>query len=382
MQEHFQAKVYIDGQELEQLGLPDSIFAVEVMQDEFKSDMAIVDIWNRQKIFTDANIFRNRARMDVWIGRGINLTLAGSYILQKPQWGFPERDAPTIRLIGFDDTILLKERGERRRTFRNSTDSEIVSQVAAEYGLTTDVEATQERREQEVQLNETDIKFLCRLAKRNGYLLYTENKVLHFHPIRYQDTNLILTYGDGENQLVDFWPTKTLIDSAGNFISTFLDKDLGTVLTARSANVPDAVDLQDQRKNPTSKGVSSIILQRPTKYIDPIDTTFDLSTHQGLANRLQQRDSYLIGGYGTAHGNPGIKARQVVTIDEVGHLSGQYYIRSVSHRRTEAEGFMSSFFAVRARVGQQRRLTPQETGAESTSPANPGQEVQPTIIEA
>ena len=376
----FSAKVFIDNRELDDLGLGNNLFGIEVRQDEFKSDIATVDIWNEKLTFTDSDIFRERANMDVWLGDGTKLVFMGRFILQKPKYGFPELDAPIIRLIGFDESSTLKHKGQRRRAFTFMTDSEIAIQIAGEYALLNDVETTQERRDQESQIDESDIKFLARLAHRNGYILYVENKTLHFHQVRYEDHGLTMVYGDDEeNALFDFWPSKTLINTAGIHLATILDKKNGTVLRAISADLPDAIEMQDVRFDPNYRQAETTFVPRPNKYLKPVSGTESVATLQNLVNRKQQRDSYLLSGWGKAQGNPDLQIRRVVDVTGIGHLSGIYYLTSVIHKYEEG-GYFTRFFGIKNRFGLLRSLPPSITGGMQPSHQTPGQEVQPEII--
>jgi hypothetical protein len=304
----------------------------------------------------------------------------GRFILQKPKYGFPEFEAPVVRLIGFDESSLLKQKGERRRVFTFLTDSEIATQIAGEYALLNDVEVTQERRDQESQIDESDIEFLGRLAHRNGYILYVENKTLHFHQVRYEDHRLEMVYGpEEEKALFDFWPSKTLLDTAGIHVATILDKNTGTILRAISADVPDAVEMQDVRFSPNYKQAEETLIPRPNNYLRPVSGTSSLATLQNLVNRKQQRDSYLLSGWGKAQGNPDVKIRRVVDIKGIGHLSGLYYLTSVIHK-FEDGGYYTRFFGIKNRFGLLRSLPPAISGGQQPANTTPGQEIQPNVI--
>lgn len=376
----FTAKVYIDNRELKDLGLDNNLFAIELRQDEFKSDIVTVDIWNEKLAFTDSDIFRERANLDVWLGDGSKLVYMGRFILQKPKYGFPEFDAPIIRLIGFDESSLLKQKGQRRRIFTFMTDSEIAIQIAGEYTLLNDIEITQERRDQESQIDETDIDFLARLAHRNGYILYVENKTLHFHQVRYEDHRLELVYGpEEENALFDFWPSKTLLNSAGVHLATVLDKNTGAILRAVSADIPDAIEMQDVRFSPNYKQPETTLVPRPNKYLKSVSGTESVTSLQNLVNRKQQRDSYLLSGWGKAQGNPDLKIRRVVNISGIGHLTGLYYLTSIIHKYEDG-GYFTRFFGIKNRFGLLRSLPPSISGGQQPSNLTPGQEIQPNII--
>lgn len=376
----FVVKVLLDGQDINDLGFRDALFGFEFRQDEFKSDIVFIDLYNEKKRHTDTNVIRERAIMDVWLGAGTKSEFLGRFILQKPKFMFPQSAVPFIRLVGLDESSKLKHAGEKRRNFYNSTDSTIVNQIASENGMLADIELTTEIREQESQLNETDLTFIARLAKRNGFVFFVENQTIHFHQVRYQFNNVKLSYGGPESNLVEFNPEKTLLNTSGIFVSTFQDKDLGTSVVATALSIDDAVVLQDTARFPTQQSASSLIIPPPTKYITEMNNNDIQTDQQSLVNRMQQRDSYILAGWGKANGETKLKARTSIEIDGIGHLSGLYYLRSVVQKFIEGEGFISYFFAARARYGLTRRVPASAGGPQVTTSRTPGSEVQPEVI--
>lgn len=376
----FSPRIIIDGRDLESIGLSDALVGFEVRQDEFKADMVIIDLWNEKLRFTDSNLFREKAAIDIFIGTGKAGAYSGRFTLYNPQYLFPEREIPIIRLIGFGESIKLKENGEQRTSFFNATDSEIVTQIASANGFITDIETTNERRVQETQLNETDLKFITRLAIRNGFIFYVENNILHFHQIRFEDSEIELTYGPDQGNLMDFAPSKMLIDKAKIFVSTFLDKDTNNILTNTSLNVPDAVDKQDIAITPNYRNVTTVLPIRQTEFIKQKSGKDIPANQQNLVNRLQQNSNYILAGWGKAHGNTKIRARRVVNITGIRHLSGIYYLRSVIHRFDEEQGFITEFFGAKTRFGLLKKLSSSSGGEIKIRTNVPGQEIQPEVI--
>jgi hypothetical protein len=376
----FNIKISLDGQDISNLGFGKSLVGFEFRQDEFKSDMIIIDLWNKMATKTDSNIIRERAVLEVWLGSGIRSLYLGKFIVEKPKYIFPNTELPIIRLIAFDESVKLRHDGEKRNNFFSMTDSQIVNQIAGENGLIPDIENTTEIREQETQLNETDLQFITRLAKRNGFIFYVEKGSLHFHQVRFIDSEVTLSYGGERSNLLDFRPSKKLLDTVGIFVSTFMDKDLGTVIASTSTGLVDAVVRRDKGFNPTHRD-SNLSVIPPIKYIHDVNNN-DLPGDQlNLVNRMQQMDSYILAGWGKADGERRLRAKRVVEIQNIGHLSGFYYIRSTVHKWDEQEGYITKFFGARARYGLTRRIPESAGGPNVNIARTPGSEIQPEIID-
>jgi hypothetical protein len=377
---YFTSQILIDGQSFETLGLDDKLISFEFRQDNDKLDLLIIDFWNEGFNLTDSNIFRERALISASIGDGGAIAFLDSFILQLPKYKFSEKSVPIIRLIAFNNGITLKEKGEKRKSYINMTDSEIVQQLTTESGLLSDITTTQLRRTQENQLNETDLAFIARLAKRNAFLFYIENKTVNFHSVRYSKSIEDIEYRqDARNELIEFYPKKILIDKGANYIATFFDKLNGIQGTSISANIPDVITTQDIPLYPAYKDILQIIGIRPTKYIEPLELEANNLAFQNLVNISQQKDNYLISAFGKTTLFPALRVRQTVTISNIGHLSGNYYIKSLIHKYTTKQGAYTYFEAIKNRIGNLKPV-PNMGNQSSNSISNPEIEIQPDII--
>lgn len=92
---------------------------------------------------------------------------------------FPEKAVPTLTLHCMDESFLL-DRMEVKFNYSNMTFSQIVKQVAARYGMKTKGKDTTHVYDSVSQANETDMKFLLRLAESDKeYLcLKVKNKTI------------------------------------------------------------------------------------------------------------------------------------------------------------------------------------------------------------
>jgi len=82
-----------------------------------------------------------------------------------------------VELWGADDSALL-DRTERLRAWPDKKDSDIAGEIFAEYALTATVDATAPVHGAPVSTivqRETDLQFLRRLARRNGFECFVED---------------------------------------------------------------------------------------------------------------------------------------------------------------------------------------------------------------
>lgn len=102
---------------------------------------------------------------------------------------FPADGPPLVHVDGFD---LLHDlaRGTAYRVFPGSQpgsgmpDSQIVTRLARDVGLTPAVRSTPPRRTPRVQNHISDLAFARQLAALNGFSLWADGRTLHFEPER------------------------------------------------------------------------------------------------------------------------------------------------------------------------------------------------------
>lgn len=86
---------------------------------------------------------------------------------------YPNTGVPVITLHGMDESYLL-DRFEVKRSYSNVTFEEVAGVIGDLYGLTTEGEVTEKQHDNISQTNETDIKFLTRLAEEENLIVLVE----------------------------------------------------------------------------------------------------------------------------------------------------------------------------------------------------------------
>jgi phage protein D len=77
----------------------------------------------------------------------------------------------------------------RQRVFESMTASDIVKQIADEYGFAAYIEAHPRVYDQVTQAGHSELQIMSRLAKQCGYSLRVENTSIHFKSLTYDYTN-------------------------------------------------------------------------------------------------------------------------------------------------------------------------------------------------
>ncbi|NIM95758.1 MAG: hypothetical protein GTO18_18820 [Anaerolineales bacterium] len=259
----------------------------------------------------------------------------------------------TLDVAAMDSTVLMNLE-EKVRPWSNMADSDIASVIFGEYGFTTVVEQTQPSR-QEVDVTTmqrgTDIRFLRKLAKRNGYECYVELNPLtgqvegHFHPPkldRSPQDPLSINLGEATN--VNSFNARYDMLRPAKAKVTGLD-------TATLSEQPAQVEQMAQTglgKSPSLDG------DRPRKILLSQMGLAQTGELQTYAQAVVDRSSWAI----TANGEVNtvvyggvLRAKRPVNVRGAGsQFSGTYYVEKV-HHTFSGDGYTQRFSLRRNALG-------------------------------
>jgi phage protein D len=121
---------------------------------------------------------------------------------------FPESGLPELAISGYDHGFPLTI-GKNARTWTKAYDSDAAQKIASFHNLQSNIQKTKIREPQIEQNQETDFDFLKKLAERNHYELFVdEKKTLHFREPNDRATAVVkLVWGEG---LLTFKPEANL----------------------------------------------------------------------------------------------------------------------------------------------------------------------------
>ncbi|HEX7843731.1 MAG TPA: contractile injection system protein, VgrG/Pvc8 family [Kofleriaceae bacterium] len=299
-----------------------------------------------------------------------NATLIDGYITHvKASLSGPGTEDSFLEITGMDGSALM-DLEEKQVAWPNKKDSDIAQQVFASYGFSWEVEDTQLQHAEAVATilqSESDIRFLRRLAARNGFECYVQGKRGFFRSPNLQDPPqkiLAIQFGDQTNLAsltveVDGTPPTLLEIRRIDPVEKREDREtladlprraLGRrTLKAIRSNRPDGRRLVKQ-----CPAAGTIQLKSELRSAYEAAAEFVL-----LSGEIDSR------AYGAV-----LRAKKLVTVKGAGAThSGLYYVTRVRHRFT-AEGYQQTFEAYRNGTG----LTGTENLAAPVdpSPAIPG----------
>jgi hypothetical protein len=293
-------------------------------------------------------------RFRVWseVSIGIGFTDAGAeevlsgYVTRVTPRFHPSRGQSVLELQGMDAAVKM-DREEKLKAWAGMKDSDVATQVLQTYGFTPEVEATETVHEEALSTiiqRETDLQFLNRLARRNGFACWMEGTTAHFGPLPAdEEPQPVLAYNFGdETNLRSF--TATVDALAPALVSMHqLDPVTREVLSAEVTE-PEREALGSL--DPAAMLGAGI---DPGKVFVAKAPATGLPEMTALATGVFHERAWLVSAEGevdsAAYGAV-LKPRGVVAIKGVGEtFSGVYYVSFVRH--TLSHGGYSQFFRAR-----------------------------------
>ncbi|HEX9023393.1 MAG TPA: contractile injection system protein, VgrG/Pvc8 family, partial [Geobacteraceae bacterium] len=247
----------------------------------------------------------------------------------------PDPSQCELEIWGMDGSVLM-DREEKLKDWPNKKDSDIATEIFSGYGLTPDVDDTAIVHDEAVSTiiqRETDMRFLKRLALRNGYEYFIEGGTGHFRLPRVGDPPqpvLAVHFGD-ETNVEGFSLEVNALKSAEVAMSQ-IDRSDKSILDASVAS-----------GSLTPLGASDAASLLPSA-VDPakVYVGMDVATGQpemtALCQGLFDEYAWFVTGQGEISGNKYghvLKPRKTVTIKGIGEThSGVYWVSHVTHSFT------------------------------------------------
>jgi len=281
------------------------------------------------------------AEVEVSMGYGDvrSTPTAVSGVITEITTSFPDGGAPELAVAGYDHGFALTI-GKNSRTWSKATDSDAAHEIASFNNLDAIVETTREKHAQIEQNQESDWEFLKKLAERNHFELYVDDRcTLHFAKPNDRATAVVtLAYGEG---LLSFKPEANL---AGQISKVEV---YGWDRSAKKPIVGRAVAGQESGLNGKSAGqLLNAFVRDPAKQPtlrlrQPVFTQSEADQRAQAA--LNERAKQFLTGDGEAIGLPEIRPDRNVELTKLGALfSKTYYIQQATHK-IDSNGYRTRF---------------------------------------
>ncbi len=272
-------------------------------------------------------------------GDSKSVPLMVSGMITEVTTNFPEVGMPELSISGYDHGFPLTI-GKNSRTWAKALDSQAVQEIAAFNNLAAAILPTTERHAQIEQNQESDWEFLKKLAERNHYELYVdERRTLHF--AKPDDKALAvakMAWGEG---LLSFKPEANLAGQITKVEVYGWDRNAKKAivgiarageesgLKGKSAGQRLASFVRDPSKQPTLR------LRQPVFTQSEAD--------QRAKAALNDRAKQFLTGDAECIGLPEIRPDRKVQLDKLGApFSKTYYVQQATHK-IDSNGYRTRF---------------------------------------
>jgi uncharacterized protein len=241
---------------------------------------------------------------------------------------FPDGGVPELQVSGYDYLFPLTL-GRRSDSYKDRTDSEVVSQLANGSRLHTAVVSTVERHAQIEQNQESDFDLLKKLAERNHFEFYVDaQSTLHFgKPNDRGDAIVTLGWGDG---LLSFRPDANLAAQVSAVVVYGWDKDRKQAVVGRAQAGEESG--RDSRRQSGGQQLSSAVGRTPALEVRlPVFT--ESEARQRAHAILNDHAKHFLTGEAECIGLPELQPDRSVTFGGLGApFSKTYYIQQTVHK--------------------------------------------------
>lgn len=326
--------IKVDGSNLSNDILAD-IISITVEDSLYLPAMFSLKIYNEDMKYTDGTNFTIGKTMEILLSRTGPAQKVFSGEITAWDVDADPMGVPTMTVRGYDKGHRL-HRGRKSRSFLNIKDSDLVSKIAGEAGLSAQAQATSEVYEYVFQDNQTNMEFLRSRAQRIGYELFVDGTKLVFRkPVDGQNEAPALEWGVGLREFKAHLTTANQVNQV-TVRGWDVQKKEAIVGTASSPQIGNKIG---ESKNGTQLAsdfgqADSYVVNMPV-YTQSEATAVAQALLDELSNQYLQAE-------GMSFGEPLLKAGKTVQLKALGtKLSGKYYVTSTTHTYNHKEGYLT-----------------------------------------
>ena len=254
---------------------------------------------------------------------------------------FPESGSPELVIAGFDHAHALTK-STRSQSWTKAYDSDAAHDIAGYYNLNTDIQRTTERYPQIEQNQENDFAFLKKLAGRNHFELFVdEKKTLHFRKPNDTAAAVVnLAWGEG---LISFKPVANLAGQVAKVEVYGWDaKNKKEIVGVAVAGQESGKEAQGKSAGEQAKAFAKNPAKQPVLRLrQPVFSPAEADQRAEAA--LNERAKEFVTGDAEAIGLPEIRPDRNVRFDNLGSpFSKTYYVQQATHK-IDGNGYRTRF---------------------------------------
>ncbi len=341
-------QLLINGTDIREVNFQGLVTSILVDEHVEKADYCQIKFANVQNTLTFASIFNSGSLLTIRMGwEKDGPQDVGEFILRDPQFILQSPiTSSTLVIEGYGKEINLFD-SQKRRVFKNRTDSQIVKQIAEENKLIPVVDTTDIKYPQVSQMGISDIEFLRERAQLYGFIVYIEGEELHFHALK-PDANVVELSFDpraDNSEILRAEMVLRTIGSAAKTIITGRDKFSKINIKREYGEKTDEVSkrLKKTRKAPieAQKLVSSDS-QAYERFESDRGHLVNAVELENIAFATGTPSQFVIEGFLEAIGDERVRARRIIKLNgpSFNALAGEYYVTGVQHKLdSQGSGF-------------------------------------------
>jgi phage protein D len=335
------AKVLVKGKDLIKKGIEITSITVDNTLEGADQFTFVVnnafDIVDRKLLWLE-KFFETGTRVEIKMGYLDKLKTLMVGLVTNVKTDFPASGLPQFTISGYDLSYrMMKNRKSRQSD--DSKDSDIVQQIAKDYGLkVVGVEGTKLKLPRIEQNQETDFQFLTRLARQNGYEFFVFQDRLYFKkPSNDKSADITLEWGKG---LVSFSPEINLAKQVKKV------KFYGWNPKTKKPIIGSA-GVGDEPGRDGSRASGGELLQSVVKgdavHRERLPVYSQQEADRRARGKLKKASEDLLKGRGESIGIPELLADKNIELKGLGKLFNRtYYIEKTQHTVTAA-GYKTTF---------------------------------------
>lgn len=273
--------------------------------------------------------------VEVKMGEGTEPLFVGEVTALEPSYQVDGVSSMTIRAL---DNMHRLGRGRKTRFWEDMKDSDVVSEVGAESGLSVEADPTSEVLPYILQRNESNIAFLKRLAARNNYILRVDpsGKKLVFKKETFSGSSHTVKMGDNLRSLRMSYNT---VDQVQKVVVRGWDPSKKQEIVGE-ATTGDITAIGGGTKGADK----AACFGDSTAYVTDVPVTSQSMAKEVAKAELERLSRGFLRGSATIQGNDKVRAGSVVELQGLPQgQNGKVFILASRHVISGRTGYTTEF---------------------------------------
>jgi uncharacterized protein len=272
-------------------------------------------------------------QIDLGYADGETTLFLGEVVCLEPNW--PEGQPAGLTVRGMDRAHRLK-RGSKVRFWEEMKDSDLVSEIAGEHGLSAECDTTDVTHVYILQNNLSDAEFLKYLARRNHFHLQVDDsKVKFIKPAVGGGTEVELNYS------IELMDCRMRLNAIGQ-VDEVIVRGWDIFQKKEIVGKAKTGDLSKGGGKKIGADLAKDAFGAAKAYVTTYPVADQAAAKSLAKGLLGAKASQFLTGTGRCQGNPDIKPGSTVKLQELGIFSGSYYVTAARHQIGQ-RGYITDF---------------------------------------